>query len=260
MTNAVYPAQLLAGRRAVVTGGSRGLGEAIGRAFAGAGATVAVLDLPSALQQSGAWTGSGAFPCDVTDETSVALALRQAFELLGGIDCVAAVAGLVPPWRETSALDLDEWDRVFAVNVRGIAATLKHVVPFLDQAGGGSIVLMASINGIVSHPRQMLYTATKHAVVGMLKAAALDLGPRGIRVNALAPGPVATDALLGRIDHRAAAGGPSREDALADLAAQTPLGRIALAEEVAGAAVFLASDLASGITGRVLPVDAGLVP
>lgn len=251
---------LLAGRRAVVTGGSRGLGAAIGQAFAAAGASVAVLDLAAALGQPGVWTGNGAFPCDVTDEGSVATAMGQAATLLGGLDCVVANAGLVPPWRETSALDMDEWDRVCAVNVRGVAATLKHAVGHLTRAGGGSVVLMASINGIVSHPRQMLYTATKHAVIGIAKAAALDLGPHGIRVNALAPGPIATDALVGRIDDRARAGGPAREEALAALAQQTPLGRIARADEVAAVAVFLASDLASGLTGRVLPVDAGLVP
>lgn len=253
-------AGLLEGRRVVVTGGSRGLGAAIGQAFVAAGAQAVVLDLAAALESPEVWTGSGAIPCDVTDEASIDSALRQAAALLGGIDGVIANAGLVPPWRETEALDLDEWDRVFAVNVRGTAATLKHATPHLKRAGRGSIVLMASINGVVSHPRQMLYTATKHAVVGILKAAALDLGPHGIRVNALAPGPIATDALVLRIDKRAEEGGPVRTEALAALAAQTPLGRIALAEEVARAAIFLASELSSGITGRVLPVDAGLIP
>ena len=264
MSEQAHPATpstaLLAGRRAVVTGGTRGLGAAIGKAFTAAGASVAVIDLEAALHQPGAWTGKGAFPCDVTDEGSVETAMGQAAALLGGLDCVVANAGLVPPWRETATLDLDEWDRVYAVNVRGVAATLKHAVPYLDKAGGGSMVLMASLNGIVAHPRQMLYTATKHAVVGIARAAALDLGPHGIRVNALAPGPIATDALVGRIEDRARAGGPAREEALAAFAAQTPLGRIARAEEVAAAAVFLASDLASGLTGRVLPVDAGLSP
>ncbi len=93
-----------------------------------------------------------------------------------------------------------------------------------------------------------------------MRAAALDLGRHRIRVNALAPGPVATEALISRIEARATAGGPERDAALAALAAQTPLGRIATADEVAKAAVYLASDLASGVTGRMLPVDAGLIP
>jgi NAD(P)-dependent dehydrogenase (short-subunit alcohol dehydrogenase family) len=145
-----------------------------------------------------------------------------------------------------------------AVNVRGVAATLKHAVPHL-KTRGGSIVLMASTNAAVSHPRQMLYTASKHAVLGIMRAAALDLGRYGIRVNALAPGPIATEALIGRLDARAAAGGTPADEALAAFATQTPLGRMATAEDVARAAVFLASDMASGVTGRMLPVDAGLL-
>ncbi len=250
---------LLAGRRAAITGGSRGLGAAIGRAFRAAGAGVAVLDLPEALAADSAFGGDAAIACDVTDEAGVEAALRGAAAAIGGLDTIVANAGLVPPWRETDGLDLDEWDRVMAVNVRGVAATVKHAVPHL-RAEGGSLILMASINAAVSHPRQMLYTASKHAVHGIMRAAALDLGRHRIRVNALAPGPVATEALVERIDARAAAGGPERDVALAALAAQAPLGRIATADEVAKAAVYLASDLASGVTGRMLPVDAGLIP
>jgi NAD(P)-dependent dehydrogenase (short-subunit alcohol dehydrogenase family) len=247
---------LLEGRRAAVTGGSRGLGAAIGRAFQAAGARVSVLDLPSTLAAEGSWEGDHAIACDVTDEGQVAESLSAAASQ--GLDIVVANAGLVPPWRETEALDLDEWDRVMAVNVRGVAAVLKHAASHL-KAKGGSIILMGSINAAVSHPRQMLYTASKHAVLGILRAAALDLGRYGIRVNALAPGPIATDALVGRLEARAAAGGPAIADALAAFAAQTPLGRMATEAEVAKAAVFLASDLASGITGRMIPVDGGLI-
>jgi NAD(P)-dependent dehydrogenase (short-subunit alcohol dehydrogenase family) len=250
---------LLAGRRAAVTGGSRGLGAAIAQAFKAEAAGVAVLDLPDALSASAAWRGDAAFACDVTHEAMAAAALGDAAARLGGLDIVVANAGLVPPWRETEALDLDEWDRVMAVNVRGVAATLKHAVPLM-KARGGSIILMASINAAVSHPRQMLYTASKHAVLGILRAASLDLGRYGIRVNALAPGAIATEALMERVEARAAAGGASRDEALAAFAAQTPLGRMATVEDVAKAAVFLASDLASGVTGRMLPVDAGLIP
>ena len=250
---------LLEGRKAVITGGSRGLGAAIGTAFQGAGAAVAVLDLQDALDQPSAWHGSAAFNCDVMDETSIEAALHAASQRLGGIDIVVANAGLVPPWRDTIALDLSEWDRVFAVNVRGVAATIKHAVPYLKQRGG-SIILMASINAHVSHPKQMLYTATKHAVAGIMRAAALDLGHDAIRVNALGPGPIATRALLERLENRAADGGLSTQQALAGFEAQTALGRMATAEEVAKTALFLASDLSSGITGRMLTVDAGLIP
>jgi len=117
---------------------------------------------------------------------------------------------------------------------------------------------MASINAETAHPRQMLYTASKHAVLGLVRAAALDLGRYGIRVNALAPGPIATDALRGRVRQRASEGGTAEAEAFRLLAADTALGRIATAGEVARTAVFLASDMASGITGQLIRIDAGL--
>ncbi|MCX7322957.1 MAG: SDR family NAD(P)-dependent oxidoreductase [Hyphomicrobiales bacterium] len=252
-------AALLHGRRALVTGAARGLGAAIGRAFCDAGAEVAALDHPSALAAPGAWQGALALACDVTDPAGVEQAITEAADSLGGLDIVVANAGLVPPWRQTEELDFAEWDAVMAVNVRGVAATVAHAVPHL-KTRGGAIILMASINAMVSHPRQMLYTASKHAVLGIMRAAALDLGRYGIRVNALAPGPVATEALIGRLHQRASEGGPPPDEALSAFAAQTPLGRMASEDDVARAALFLASELASGLTGRVLPVDAGLIP
>ena len=149
-----------------------------------------------------------------------------------------------------------EWDKVMAVNVRGVAATIKHVTPAMKEKGG-SIVVMASINAFLAHPRQMLYTASKHAALGIIRAAAHDLGRYNIRVNGIAPGPIATDALLERIRTRAAKGGLSEQEALAKLTADNALARLATADEVAKAALFLASDLASGISGELLPVDAG---
>ena len=232
---------LLAGRVAVVTGAARGIGAAIAARFREAGAEVVPLDI--SLDP----------PCDVTDEASVA----AAFARLPRVDVLVTNAGLVPPWREVSALDVAEWDRVFSVNVRGVALTMKHALPLMTR--GGAIVAMGSILSEKAAARQALYTATKHAVLGLVRAAALELGPRGIRVNALGPGSIATDALRGRIASRAEAGiGPAAEHALTALAAETPLARIATEAEVADAALFLASDLSSAITGRLLRVDAGL--
>jgi NAD(P)-dependent dehydrogenase (short-subunit alcohol dehydrogenase family) len=232
---------MLAGKTAVVTGGSRGLGAAILARFRMEGAKIVVLDL------------DGDPPCDVTDEAQVA----AAFARIGRLDVLVANAGLVPPWRELGALDMAEWDRVFAVNVRGVALTLKHAAPRMGP--GGAVVAMGSIMSERGAPRQALYNATKHAVLGIVRCAALELGPRGIRVNALGPGPVATEALRARIASRAAAGtGPVPEEALAAHDAETPLGRMATEEEVAKAALFLASDLSSAITGRLMRVDGGL--
>jgi NAD(P)-dependent dehydrogenase (short-subunit alcohol dehydrogenase family) len=248
---------LLADRVALVTGGYRGLGRAIVDAFAAEGARGAAVDLAAEAAVAAPPAGFIAVPADVTNETSLAAAFAATVARFGRLDIVVANAGLVPPWRETEALDLAEWDRVLAVNVRGVAATLKHAVPALKQQGG-AIIAMASINAETAHPRQMLYTASKHAVLGLVRAAALDLGRYGIRVNALAPGPIATEALRGRVRHRASEGGPAEAEAFRLLAADTALGRIATADEVARTAVFLASDMASGITGQLIRVDAGL--
>jgi NAD(P)-dependent dehydrogenase (short-subunit alcohol dehydrogenase family) len=135
-------------------------------------------------------------------------------------------------------------------------ATLKHASARLRD--GGAIVVIASLNAWRGDPNLAIYAASKHAVLGLVRSAALDLGARGIRVNAIAPGPVATDALLERMRRRADAGGLPVEDALAVAARDTALGRIATVDDVAGAALLLASELSSGITGVLLPVDGGL--
>jgi NAD(P)-dependent dehydrogenase (short-subunit alcohol dehydrogenase family) len=248
--------RLLDGQIALITGGTRGLGRAIAQRFAMEGCGGALIDLASAQAEGDAPDGFTVIAGDVGDEASLAAAVKQTLATFCKLDIVIANAGLVPPWRETEMLDLAEWDRVMAVNVRGIALTLKHTVPALKEKGG-AIVAMASINAFTAHPRQMLYTASKHAVLGIVRAAARDLGRYGIRVNAVAPGPIATEALIERIRKRALSGS-TEEQAFAALAQETALGRLATADEVAKAALFLASDLASGISGELLPVDAGL--
>jgi NAD(P)-dependent dehydrogenase (short-subunit alcohol dehydrogenase family) len=248
--------KLLDGRTALITGGVRGIGFAVAERFAMSGAVGSLVDLPHRIADTTPPQGFGFTAADVTDETSLETAVAATLKSYGKLDVVVANAGIVPPWRQTEELDMTEWDGVMAVNVRGVAATLKHAVTAMKHAGG-AIVVMASINAFLAHPRQMLYTASKHAVLGVVRAAARDLGRYGIRVNAVAPGPIATAALIERIRLRARSG-PSEEEALAALAAETALGRLATADEVAKAVLFLASDLASGITGELLPVDAGL--
>ncbi|TDV15682.1 SDR family NAD(P)-dependent oxidoreductase [Paraburkholderia caballeronis] len=249
---------LLQDKIVLITGGGRGLGHAIGTLFAAHGARGALADLPSCRREP-LPESMIALDCDVTSEASVDACVGATLERFGRIDVVVANAGVVPGWRATEALDFDEWDRGMAVNVKGVAITIARTADAL-RATRGVVVAMGSINSFTAHPRQMLYTASKHAVLGIVKAAALDLGPDGVRVNALAPGPIATDALLERIERRAAAGGLAVDEAVQQLATGTALQRLATAAEVAQAALFLASDLASGITGTLVPIDAGLRP
>lgn len=250
-------AQDLRGRRAVVTGGTSGLGRAIATALAEAGAGITVVDLPDALAAAdfpASWQRAG---IDLAANDALT-GLEQLGDRLGSVDMVVANAGVVPPWRRVSELDAMEWQQVMAVNCWGVAATLGGLAPALERSGQGAALVMASINGYRAHPQQVLYTASKHAVVGIMRAAALDLGKKNIRVNALAPGPIATDALRQRLDARHAAGGPDPQSALAALDGETALGRIATEVDVARAALFLLSDAAAGTTGVVLPVEAGL--
>ncbi len=251
------PPRILNGRSAVITGGARGLGRAIADLFEAAGAQITICDLPDVLKQTDVPENWWAEPLDLATAEAEEYLATVATDLRA-VDIVVANAGVVPPWRRIADLDRGEWDRVFAVNVWGAAATLKAFAPALARSDRASAILMASINGYRAHPDQTLYTATKHAVVGLMRAAALDMGRDGIRVNALAPGPIATDALQGRIATRHAQGGPAPDDAIAALAAETALGRIATAQDVANAALYLASDLSAGVTGTLHPVECGL--
>jgi NAD(P)-dependent dehydrogenase (short-subunit alcohol dehydrogenase family) len=245
----------LAGQVALVTGGSRGLGRAIAGQLAAAGAAGCLFDIAAGDAEPPAhWF---AITGDVSREDELASAMAAIDERYGRLDIVVANAGVVPPWRETEHIDLDEWQQVFAVNVGGVMATIKQAVPLM-KAHGGSIIAMASLNAHQAHPRQCLYTATKHAVLGIVRATALDLGRYAIRVNALGPGPIATDALLGRLQHRATCGEPEPHKVLQQFAEAAALRRMATEDDVARAALFLASDAAGGITGQLLPVDAGL--
>lgn len=244
---------LLTGRVALVTGGTSGLGAAIARTFAASGAVGAVVDLEPGPAPDG-WI---ALTADVTLEADVERAVAATVERFGRLDVVVANAGVVPPWSDTPDLDIDALDATLAVNVRGVAASLKYGGRALE-GGGGSIVVMASLNSWHAAPGQSAYTASKHAVLGLARTAALDLGAAGVRVNAIGPGPVATEAFLERVRRRAAQGGLPVEEAMLQAAAGTALGRMATEDDVARVALFLASDLSSGVTGVLVPVDAGL--
>jgi NAD(P)-dependent dehydrogenase (short-subunit alcohol dehydrogenase family) len=244
----------LAGRRALVTGGANGIGAAVVAQLHSAGATGAVIDLNLSGTAPDGWHELAA---DVRSEEAVAAACAEATEHLGGhLDIVVAAAGIVPPWRGVAGLDLDEWDNLFAINVRGLAATLKHTAPHMGE--GGSVVAIASLNSWRGDGNLTSYTASKHAVLGIVRSAAIDLGSQGVRVNAVAPGPVATEALRTRMKRRSESGGPELDDALAGAAKLTSLGRIATEIDVANTVLFLACDMSSAVTGQLIPIDGGL--
>jgi NAD(P)-dependent dehydrogenase (short-subunit alcohol dehydrogenase family) len=246
---------LLASRRAVITGGANGIGAVAAGRLAELGAAGVVLDLPAALTGATA-PGWHELAVDVLDEESVRAAIGRSAELLGGIDAVIAAAGVVPSWQPIDQLDLADFDRVLAVNARGVVSTVKHAAPLL--AAGSSIVVVASLNSWRGDPNIVSYAASKHAVLGIVRSAALALGLNGVRVNAVAPGPIATDALRSRMASRVGQTGLDVDEALVSAARSTSLGRIATAAEVADTIAFLTSDMASGITGQLVNVDGGI--
>ena len=251
------PRRPLEGRNAIVTGGCRGLGFAISKTLTAAGANVTVLDLRTAIEKADIPSSWQAEEVDFAEE-GFEDRIKEIAAGFAALDVLVANAGVVPPWRGVADIRFSEWETVFRINVAGMAFALKHFSRALSAAPSGSAVLMASINAFKGHPSQILYTATKHAVLGLARAAALDLGRSGVRVNAIAPGPVATDALVGRIESRQLAGGPAVNAVLDSYAEETALGRLATPGEVAEAALFLASDRSQGITGAMIPVDTGL--
>jgi NAD(P)-dependent dehydrogenase (short-subunit alcohol dehydrogenase family) len=247
----------LDGKVCFVTGGSNGLGRATIDIFLGNGAVGTAADVVQVSSEAPLPAGFDHVPTDVTDEQSLQTSISNTVRRFGKLDVVVANAGIVPPWSAAEDLDLTTWSKVLAVNVQGIAATLKHTTPALKKHGG-SIVITASITSYRGTAFQMLYTASKHAALGIIRAGAFELGRHLIRVNGIAPGPIATDALLDRIRSRADQGGMSEDEALALHANETSLNRMVTATEVGKAALFLACDLSSGVTGILLPVDAGI--
>lgn len=247
--------QDLSGRHAVVTGAAGGLGYAIAKRLAASGARITIVD--QELELNAVPDDWNAFSCDLGSSEAQSILQRLA-ESLDRVDILVANAGVVPPWRGVSELDAEEWQRVMSVNVWGVAVTLGAFAEALSRVGGGSAIVMASINGYKAHPKQALYCASKHAVIGVMRSAALDLGPLGIRVNALAPGAIATKALMSRVAARHTQGGPELKTEMKDLANETALRRMVTEAEVAEVAHFLASDASSGMTGTVFPIEAGL--
>ncbi|WP_285028587.1 SDR family oxidoreductase [Plantibacter sp. ME-Dv--P-122b] len=241
------------GRRFLVTGGAQGIGAEIVARLSAGGADGVIVDLAAAADDA-PWPSR---QLDVTDEPAVVEAMRSTQAEHGPFDGVIAAAGIVPPWHRPADVDLDMFDQTMAVNVRGFVVTVKSVAESMPH--GSSIVAIGSLNSWRGDPNLLAYAASKHAVLGAVRSMAMSLGPRGIRVNAVAPGPVATDALRGRMSDRAGRGGPALGEALEAAARQTALRRLATPGDVADTALFLSSAQAAAITGQLIPVDGGLL-
>jgi NAD(P)-dependent dehydrogenase (short-subunit alcohol dehydrogenase family) len=246
-------------RAALVTGAGGGIGSATAVALAARGVPVACADVdPSAAEATASAVRAAgaealALPLDVTDDDAVAGAVAAAEERLGGLGLVAALAAIEGAIAPIEEYDPATFDRVLAVNVRGVYLTLRHALPALRRGGTGSVVTVASQAGLRGVPGLSGYVASKHAVVGLTKGVALEAARDGIRVNCVCPGPTDTRMMRDIEDVvRAAGGDPS------NFVDRIPVGRYGQPEEIAALIVWLLVDAPAFLTGAVLPVDGAM--
>ncbi|MEV0326947.1 glucose 1-dehydrogenase [Micromonospora echinospora] len=243
------------GQVALVTGAGSGMGLATTRAFAESGAAVVLTDInPDTLRTVTAeLTGAGhrvlGVPCDVADEASVAAAVHAAVEQFGRLDMAFNNAGIQAPPSDAADESADVFDRVNAINLRGVWACMKHELAQMRVQGSGAIVNCSSLGGLVGLPGRAAYHAGKHGVIGLTRSAALEYAPRGIRINAVCPGTIATPMVTDMIDK----GELDRNEAIAN----QPINRLGEPEEIAAAVLWLCSSGASFVVGVALPVDGG---
>lgn len=248
----------LAGKRAIVTGAAMGLGQAIAARFAREGAEVVCVDRDAeanATTVSSIREGGGTAHTIVGDVGTAADVERmgqEIDELLGGIDVLVNNAGVIPSRETVIDTTVEDWDETLRVNVRGVFLMSRMAIPRLIRAGGGAIVNMSSITGLVGLPVRPAYSASKGAVAILTRQMAVDFGKHGVRVNAINPSFVITNINRELFEHMKAEGSPWEQ-----LLAQHPLGHLGEPEDVAHAAVYLASDESRWVTGVLLPVDGG---
>jgi len=239
----------LVNRRLFITGMGSGIGLATARLAVAEGAQVSgTIQSPNQLAGlDGVASVDACFQLDVTDDDALGMAVADAADRLGGLDGVVASAGIIKLLASADTSNAD-WSRIIDVNLTASFSLARAATPFLKAAGNAAMVLISSQIGLVGHQRAAAYAASKAGINGLAKSLALELAEKNVRVNAVAPGPIATDMTA------ATRADPERYEALR---AAIPMGRFGSAEEIADLVVFLLSDKAGFITGQVVVADGG---
>ena len=248
------------GKVIVITGAAGGIGKAAAERFGQEGANVVCVDLAgSAIDEAvnaveAAGSRAIAVPADVSKSSDVERYVKAAKDRFGGIDAFFNNAGIEGWVGPTTQYPEEMFDKVIAVNLKGVFLGIKYVVPVMLERGGGSIVNTASVAGLSGTPSIFAYGASKHAVVGMTKSAALEFGPRGIRTNAICPSPIETR-MMRSLERGINPDEP--EQAHQQMAAGNPMGRYGEPAEVAAFVAYLCSPDASYLNGGIFPIDGG---
>jgi NAD(P)-dependent dehydrogenase (short-subunit alcohol dehydrogenase family) len=246
---------LFSGKTIMITGGATGIGAAAARAFAAEGANVAIADIDAGAADTAAEiraAGGSAFfeICDVRDAVTVAKFVASVLTKFGALHGAFNNAGVLPAPEPLHEVSIDALDRVIDVDLKGVFICMQAQIRHFLKSGGGAIVNTASVAGLIADPNMSVYVAAKHAVVGLTKAAAVEYARHGIRVNAIAPGLVATPMTQAWLD----------DAGFREMFFQhNVIGRAAQPEEVAGAVLYLCSEAASFTNGAVLVIDGGQI-